>query len=80
MEQPEYAEGNTLSHEFLVHCMELASGVGVVIAMYYLEHPAELRIAMVRTTQSIAKFCTNQSVFWIRQANRVANLGDRFKL
>lgn len=79
MDRDEY-QGNTLTHEFMVHLMELMSGVGVIVAMYYLEHPAELRIGMVRTTQSIAKFCTNQSVFWIRQANRISDMGDRFKL
>jgi hypothetical protein len=73
-------QGDTLSHEFAIHLMELMSGVGVVIAMYYLEHPAELRIGMVRLAQSLAKACTNQSVFWIRQANRISDMGDRFKL
>lgn len=69
-----------LSHEFIIHVMEFFSAMGGVVALYYLEHPAEFRMGMMKLSRDISEFCTNRAVFWIRQSNKFLDLSDRFKL
>ena len=73
-------DNRPLSHEFAIHVMEFFSAMGGVVALYYLEHPAEFRIGMTRVLRVMSTFCQDRSVFWIRQSKRFLDMSDKVKL
>lgn len=78
-EEDEY-KGRPLSHEAVIHVMEFFSAMGGVVALYYLERPAEFRIGMTRIFRGLSEYCQKRSVFWIRQSGKFLDISDKFKL
>lgn len=78
MDEQESSE--TVSREFVSRVMEFSFAMGTLGVMYWVEHPTEFRIQMTKALRSLSNLCTNQSIFWIRQANRLLDASDRFKL